>query len=441
MTSPRLIVIAGPSRGQVISLAEATTFGRDGSSTIQIADPALSRRHCSIEIAAGACVLRDLDSRNGTIVNGAPIRNHRLVDGDEIRIGVSALLFSAADPAPVMSGGSTVPAPLILDGLTSSWRFTSEVTVSHDLIGESGPMREVYRRLSRAAPADSTVLIHGETGTGKELIARAIHANSPRASAPFVAINCAAVPDGLMESELFGHERGAFTGALSQKRGRLETASGGTVFLDEIGELPAALQSKLLRVLQERTLDRVGGTRPIPIDVRIVAATNRDLAGAVKSGTFRQDLYYRLNVVSIAVPALRDRAEDVLLLITFFVHKHAGRSRRRVRGVTREARAALTQYSWPGNVRELENAIERAIVMGDGDWIELADLPEHLLESVGDQVGEDGYHARVNKAKRDTIARALERSGGNVAQAARELRLQPTYLHRLVRNLGLREPE
>jgi two-component system, NtrC family, response regulator HydG len=232
-----------------------------------------------------------------------------------------------------------------------------------------------------------------------------------------VAINYAAVPEGLMESELFGHERGAFTGAVSQTRGRIELAHTGTAFLDEIGELPPPLQAKLLRVLQERQLERVGGTRPIPIDIRVVAATNRDLDAAVKAGMFRPDLFYRLNVVPITVPPLRERLDDVPLLITYFVRKHARRCKRKIRGVTKEARARLTGYEWPGNVREMENAIERAIVLGSGDWIALDDLPEHVLEA----------------------APAAEPAEGNHAQAARALGLQPTYLHRLVRSLGLRE--
>ncbi len=333
-------------------------------------------------------------------------------------------------------------APLDLADVVDpgSMRFTTELTIEHDLVGESRPMQEVYRRIARAAPTESTVLIQGESGTGKELVARAIHANSTRARGPFVAINCAAVPEGLMESELFGHERGAFTGAVNQTRGRIELANAGTVFLDEIGELPQALQAKLLRVLQERQVERVGGARPIPIDIRVVAATNRDLDAAVKAGTFRSDLFYRLNVISITVPPLRDRLDDAALLITYFVRKHALRCKRRVRGVTKEARARLIGYEWPGNVRELENAIERALVLGSGDWIGLEDLPEHVLEVTPKADAAEGYHVGVNEAKRRLIREAVDRAGGNYAKAARLLGLQPTYLHRLVRNLGLRNP-
>ena len=376
------------------------------------------------------------------------MRTHTLADGDQVRIGDSALIFvgpaaaiAAGDIAhQAGAGDSTAVAPLDLADLIDpgSMRFTTQLTIEHDLVGESRPMQEIYRRIARAAPTESTVLIQGESGTGKELVARAIHANSTRARGPFVAINCAAVPEGLMESELFGHERGAFTGAVNQTRGRIELANSGTVFLDEIGELPQALQAKLLRVLQERQVERVGGARPIPIDIRVVAATNRDLDAAVKAGTFRSDLFYRLNVIAITVPPLRDRLDDAALLITYFVRKHARQCKRRIRGVTKEARARLIGYEWPGNVRELENAIERALVLGSGDWIGLEDLPEHLLEVTPQADAAEGYHAGVNEAKRRLIREAVDRAGGNYAQAARLLGLQPTYLHRLVRNLGLR---
>ncbi len=452
MTGPsaRLIVIAGPSRGQVVSLDGAVSIGRDQSATFAIPDLALSRQHCAIDAADvdgyRGFLLRDLDSRNGTIVNGLPVRQHHLADGDQIRIGDSALIFVSGSPAAIEgtdSAGveSTAVAALDLDlPVTPALRFTSAQTIERDLVGESRPMQELYQRVARAAPTESTVLIRGESGTGKELVARAIHANSPRAHGPFVAINCAAVPEGLMESEFFGHEKGAFTGALAQKKGRLEMANGGTAFFDEIGELPPSLQAKLLRVLQDRRLERVGSTRAVPIDVRIVAATNRDLEASVKAGTFRPDLFYRLNVIALSLPPLRDRLDDLPLLITYFVRKHASSTGRRVRGVTREARARLMKHDWPGNVRELENTIERALVLGTEDWIGVNDLPEQLLEGPAVANTEaDAYHDSVNDAKRQIIRQAVERSGGNLAQAARLLHLQPTYLHRLMRKLAMKE--
>ncbi len=445
----RFIVIAGPARGLVIPIGDGGTIGRDESNAIAIPDMALSRRHCTIELAGDdhdcRYVLRDADSRNGTIVNGLPIMQHQLADGDQLRIGDSALIFVLeSKPAAIGEGAipqaeSTATAAFEFEmPVTPALRFVSALTIERDLVGESPSMQALYQRVSKAAPSESTVLICGESGTGKELVARAIHANSSRAQGPFVAINCAAVPEGLMESELFGHEKGAFTGALAQKKGRLELANGGTAFFDEIGELAPSLQAKLLRVLQDRRLERLGSTRAVPIDVRIVAATNRNLEAAIKGGTFRQDLYYRLNVITLSLPPLRERLDDLPLLITYFVRKYASRSGRRVRGVTREARARLMKHDWPGNVRELENTIERALVLGSEEWIGINDLPEQLLEGPAEALT-DAYHDRVNDAKRQVIREAVERAGGNLAQAARLLQLQPTYLHRLMRKLAMKE--
>jgi transcriptional regulator with PAS, ATPase and Fis domain len=446
----RLIVIAGPARGQVIPLDLGGTIGRDQSSAITIPDLALSRHHCTIEPTGTdgtTFILRDADSRNGTVVNGLPILQHQLADGDQIRIGDSVLIVvlesktGATTARETLAPGSTVVAARESEvPVTPSLRFTTALTIERDLVGESPAMQAVYHRLSKAAPSESTVLIRGESGTGKELVAHAIHANSARAHGPFVAINCAAVPEGLIESELFGHEKGAFTGAVAQKKGRLEMANGGTAFFDEIGELAPSLQAKLLRVLQDRQVERLGSTRAIPIDVRIVAATNRDLEAAVKTGAFRQDLFYRLNVIPLTLPPLRDRLGDLPLLITYFVRKHAVRTGRKVRGVTREARARLMKHDWPGNVRELENTIERALVLGSEDWIGVNDLPEQLLEGPPEtQAGADTYYCLVNDAKRQVIREAVDRSAGNLAQAARLLHLQPTYLHRLMRKLAMKE--
>jgi Nif-specific regulatory protein len=318
-------------------------------------------------------------------------------------------------------------------------RLKAEINIEHNMVGESAPMRTVYRFVSRVASSDSTVLITGESGTGKELVARAIHRNSPRVQKPFVAINCAALTETLLESELFGHEKGAFTGALQQKKGKLEVADGGTVFLDEMGELAPALQAKLLRVLQEREFERVGGTRSVRIDVRVIAATNRDLTESVKSGTFRQDLYYRLNVVSIEMPPLRQRRDDIPLLSYYFAARAAERSKRHVLGVSPEARACLVNYDWPGNVRELENAIERAVVLGSSDFILPEDLPEAVLETVqpaGATIAQ--YHEAVSEAKKQVILRAVEQAGGNYTEAAKRLGVHPNYLHRLIRNMNLK---
>ena len=318
-------------------------------------------------------------------------------------------------------------------------RLTSEVRQEQSLVGEGARIKEIFQFLARVAPTESTVLIEGESGTGKELVARALHRNSHRASKPFVAINCAAIPESLLESDLFGHERGAFTGAAVQKRGRLEVAEGGVVFLDEIGELAPALQVKLLRVLQEREFERVGGTHSIKIDVRLIAATNRDLNEAARNGEFRQDLYYRLAVVKLTMPPLREHREDIPMLTRHFVQKYAKRSKVKAKPVSREAMAALVNYDWPGNVRELENAIERALVMGSSDAVLLEDLPESLLEQESPAEMHQGkYHASVKELKKQLIVDAVEQTRGNYVEAAGVLGVHPNYLHRLIRNLGLK---
>ena len=321
-------------------------------------------------------------------------------------------------------------------------RLQDEINLEHDMVGESTRMREVFLFVGKVAPSEATVLIRGESGTGKELVARAIHTNSLRSAKPFVAINCAAITDTLLESELFGHEKGAFTGAFGQKKGKLESAESGTVFLDEIGELAPALQAKLLRVLQEREFERVGGTRSIKLDVRIIAATNKNLEEAVKNNSFRRDLFYRLNVVAVKMPALRERREDIALLASYFAAKHGGKSKRNVVGISPAARAILSNYDWPGNVRELENAIERAVVLGSTNVILPEDLPEELLEKPASSgASATRYHEGVLEAKRNLIQRAIEQADGNYTEAAKLLGVHPNYLHRLLTNLNLRESD
>jgi two-component system response regulator HydG len=246
------------------------------------------------------------------------------------------------------------------------------------IVGQSAALRAVMDVVRQAAPSQATVLLLGESGTGKELFARALHDQSQRASGPFVPINCAALPESILESELFGYERGAFTGAVARKEGRVERASGGTLFLDEVGELQPSAQAKLLRVLQEGEIERLGGTQTIKVDCRLVAATNRDLAAAVKEGRFREDLFYRLNVIQVRLPALRDRSEDVPLLASHFLERAANKNGKPVRGLTEQALQALEAYQWPGNVRELENAIERAVVLSRGSEVDELDLPEQV---------------------------------------------------------------
>jgi transcriptional regulator with GAF, ATPase, and Fis domain len=318
-------------------------------------------------------------------------------------------------------------------------RLRLEGNLDHDMVGESPRMREVYQLIERVAPTESTVLIRGESGTGKELAARAVHRNSPRRERPFVAINCAALTETLLESELFGHERGAFTGAIAQKRGQLEMANGGTIFLDEMGELSPALQAKLLRVLQERDFMRVGGTRSMALDIRVIAATNKDLQKATQEGTFRQDLYYRLNVVSLTMPPLREHKEDIPQLANYFAAKFAEKCNRRIQGISPDAQPVLLEYDWPGNIRELENAIERAVALGSSEMILLEDLPETLLETPSPFASRGStYHEAVRQLKRQLILSAMEQSAGSFTEAAKLLGVHPNYLHRLIRNLDLR---
>ena len=318
-------------------------------------------------------------------------------------------------------------------------RLQADVNIEHNMIGESGAMQRVYHFISKVAPTDATVLINGESGTGKELAARAIHRNSKRAQKPFMAVNCAALSDSLLETELFGHERGAFTGAISQKKGRLEIAAGGTVFLDEIGELTPPLQVKLLRVLQEREFERVGGTVTIKVDVRVIAATNKNLDDAMAAGQFRHDLFYRLNVVSLEMPALRERREDIMLLASYFVEKYGAMCNRKLKGISPDARASLVAYDWPGNVRELENTIERAVVLGTTDWILPEDLPEAVLEQVDTVSARTTYHEAVAQSKKQIILNALDQAKGNLNDAARLLGVHPNYLHRLLRHANVDE--
>jgi transcriptional regulator with GAF, ATPase, and Fis domain len=630
---PRLLGLSGPLKDSTIPLAEAEiTIGREASNGIAVSDPSVSRRHCLIISQDGRFLVRDLDSRNGTLVNGAGIEEQWLQHGDAISAGDSSFLFLLEEENIVPAdgqvefedSGGTVETTIIhprdvvylhpdrlqrelpatsqvarnlnallkisrivhairdldelqgqlldlifevvpagrgailladregqqfnstfvrmresgqvqlvkvsrtvarqvleqgisilgtdvassgdlreVESLAASevrsllcvpltvfqrvigciyldssnigallreehlqlvtaiagisavalenarrlqWledeneRLTVEISQERSLVGEGARMKEIYQFLKRVAPVESTVLIEGESGTGKELAARALHRNSPRAAKPFVAINCAAIPETLLESDLFGHERGAFTGAGALKKGRLEVADGGVVFLDEIGELAPALQVKLLRVLQEREFERVGGTQTIKVDVRLIAATNCNLEQAVRNGKFRQDLYYRLAVLKITMPALRDRREDIPMLARHFVQKHAKRCKVKPRPISREALSRMVNYDWPGNVRELENAVEHALVLGSSDMILPEDLPESLLERTPvPEMTEAKYHAAVKELKKQLILDAVEQTQGSYADAARILGVHPNYLHRLIRNLELKE--
>ena len=621
---PTLIAVSGPLAGQTFPLAaDRLAIGRDHANDVHLRDLATSRHHCAIETRDGRLLLRDLESRHGTFVNGVPVGERFLEHGDRVTVGASLFLIQIRDETPEKESGAvllddgpwsaettirlaaasspflrleeelpaeartardlqallriantlheirataplarrlvelaleTVPAEraalLLLDptgaffaasaldrqGGTEPFTIsrtliervvaersavlagdalqgdgwegvesvhaaclqsllaapligregtlgvlyldTREVGAGFDkrhlevvtaaagiaaaalanirhlealeeekqriegvldagMVGESAALRETQKLLARVAPTDSTVLLCGESGTGKELAARALHRGSPRAGKPFVAVNCATLSESLLQSALFGHERGAFTGAVERKIGKIEAAQGGTLFLDEVGEIPPALQAQLLRVLQEREFERIGSTRPIKADIRLIAATNRDLERMIREGVFREDLFYRLNVITVPLPPLRERREDIPLLASHFVRKLG----RRIVGFTPEARACLLRYDWPGNIRELANAIERAVVLGEGELICPEDLPETVLEAVpsvepGAPIGK--YHDTVNAFKQRLIREAVDQAGGNITRAAELLDLNPTYLHRLIRNFELK---
>jgi two-component system response regulator HydG len=315
----------------------------------------------------------------------------------------------------------------------------------HGLVGASEPMRRVLEYVRKVAATDATALVLGESGTGKELVARAIHDASPRREKPFVSVSCAAIPEGLLESELFGHEKGAFTGAVRRKLGRFELAHEGTLFLDEVGELPTSVQVKLLRVLQERRFERVGGEETVEVDVRLVSATNRDLAAAVKEGRFREDLYYRLDVVAIRIPALRERPGDVEELARHFLARAAPRIGRNVKGFTPEALDVLRRHRWPGNVRELENVVEQALVFAEGDLVTPAELPDALRrapppEPLPVPPADRSLTEVLEDLERQLILAAYERAKGVKAETARLLGIKPSALYYKLEKYGIVKP-
>ena len=316
---------------------------------------------------------------------------------------------------------------------------------SANILGEGPLIQAAIQTAQKASGTNSTVLLLGESGAGKEVFAHTIHQWSPRRDKPFVVVNCVALSEHLLESELFGHEKGAFTGAHQAKKGKFEAANGGTVFLDEIGDMPLSLQTKLLRVLHDHEFERVGGSRPISADIRVLAATNRDLDEAVKAGRFRADLFYRLNVIRIVLPPLRDRQEDIPALAQHFRARYAAETKRPIRRISAEAMDLLSRYDWPGNVRELANTIERAVVLCAGETITTADLAlpgTHPPSRSHDPLpaGEaDGFHEQINNYRRQVLVSALRRTNGNHTQAAKLLGLHRTYFLRLLRKLNIRE--
>ena len=354
----RLVVVDGPDQGKELRIErERATVGRSLICDLVLADNAVSGTHFEVEVHDTGFVLRDLESTNGTYCGDVQVREVWLQHGQTVRVGQTTLRFEPLRDSVELE-------------FSDQERF-------HDLVGRSVRMREIFALLERIAPTDLTVLIRGETGTGKELVARALHTGSERKDRPLIVQDCSAIPRDLIESTLFGHEKGSFTGATDRKNGCFEEANGGTIFLDEVGELDLTLQPKLLRVLETRQVKRVGGNKEIPIDVRVVAATNKDLRKMVSQGTFREDLYYRLGVVTVEPPPLRDRPEDVPLLVKSFLASMASRrfpTEQRTFEVTAEAMERMQAYDWPGNVRELKNTVERAASLSEGTLLGVPDL-------------------------------------------------------------------
>jgi transcriptional regulator with PAS, ATPase and Fis domain len=420
---------------QLLSLLADFVSYESGVALLAQSREDLEAQHLALD--CGADVWCRLTTEGASYSNGVasiPIYASGVLTGALILRGVDG------DAMPVLSAVASL-ASVAVESVREVERLRDDCAAlerriygNGGILGRSPAIRKLLEQIEKLAPRDTTVLIQGESGTGKELVARRLHQGSPRADGPFVAINCAAIADSLLESELFGYEKGAFTGAAALKKGKLETAENGTLFLDEIGELAMPLQAKILRVLQEREVERVGGTRPVRIDIRVVAATNRDLAQKVKDGGFRADLYHRLNVVALRTPPLRARKEDIPLLADHFLALFGEPSK----GLTPEACRCLEAYDWPGNVRELANAMEHAVVLGGSGPVTPADLPESVWDAApATDLG--AFQVTVSDAKRESILRAYQQAGGDYKGAARLLGLNPTYLLRLVRNLGLRE--
>jgi transcriptional regulator with GAF, ATPase, and Fis domain len=441
----KLVVVRNGETEEHTFDKDEITVGATEDNDLQIEDETVSRQHCRIFLDGEHFMIRDLESTNGTFINRVRVKEGFLKPDCSILLGKSELRFM-----PVDERVRIVPS--------DRHRFG-------EIIGRDAKMREIYSILEKIAPTDATVVIEGETGTGKEVVARTCHQQSRRREGPFMVFDCGAVPENLIESELFGHEKGSFTGAIGTRQGIFELANGGTVFLDELGELALDLQPKLLRVLEQREVKRVGGLKPIKVDVRVVAATNRDLEEEVRAGRFREDLFYRLSVVRLVLPPLRDRKEDLPLLIKHFLRQgHFNRDReggRKVAQISREAMDRLVEYDWPGNVRELHNVIERAVSFADTATIEVRDLPDHIggrgngipragevpLEAsptrtdfVRPDYGgtfKDAKEGWVTKFESEYIAKLLEKNDNNISHAAREADIDRKYFRKLMKKYGI----
>jgi len=432
----RLVVEQGADAGARLDIAsERVTIGRSAICDFTVTDESVSGMHCEIVANEGGFLLRDLGSTNGTWLGGVRVREAWLEPGALIRIGQTEIRFER--------GSGSVEIDL------------SRRAQFYDLIGHGVRMREIFAVLEKVAASDLTVLVRGETGTGKELVARAIHRASKRSQRPLVVQDCSAIPANLIESILFGHERGSFTGAADRKRGCFEVADGGTLFLDEIGELDLSLQPKLLRVLETHEVQRVGGTRMIPVDVRVIAATNRDLRQMVNEGKFREDLYYRLTVVQVDLPPLRERPEDIPPLARQFLEESAKRGPQGEGAhytISDDAMTKLQAYPWPGNVRELKNTIERAVSLADGAELGVQDLlpasqktpPVFLPGGTAEQFVDSGTPFKdakqrvVDAFEAQYLKALLDKHGHNISRSARAAGLTRYHLRELAKRYGLR---
>ena len=429
--SLELVVVDGPSRGATASVTTGgARVGAAAGNDLTLADPTVSRVHCELTQRGDALVLRDLGSTNGTWVEGVRLRDGDVPPGAIVRVGSSAFRVDVGEE----------PAFVELSGRASFG----------ELVGASLEMRRLYAVLERVAATDATVLVEGETGTGKDVLARSLHAASTRASGPFVAVDCGAIPENLIESELFGHVRGAFTGATSDRKGVFEEAHGGTLFLDEIGEMPLTLQPKLLRAIESRSVRRVGSSAARAVDVRIVAATNRPLARCVNDGSFREDLYYRLAVVSLALPALRTRRDDIPLLARHFHSALAGADGAAVNELPPDFVARLVGRSWPGNVRELRNFIERSVSLGmleaRAPGRPSRPPPGAPLPALDGMIAlelplKEARQAWVESFESVYVRDILRRCGGNVTCAAERAGVSRRFLQRTIARLGIRPAE
>ena len=424
-----IIERAGRQRERIFDQS-LITLGAIDDNDLVLNEETVSRYHGKVVQEEDGYVLVDLGSTNGTFINGVRIREAYLKSGCTVQLGKMEITFLYADEK----------VPIV----------PSQKNSLGKLIGTNVKMREIYGIMEKIAPSGATVVVEGETGTGKEVVSQTIHELSPRAKGPMMVFDCGAVPQNLIESELFGHEKGSFTGAIMTRQGIFEMAHGGTLLLDELGELSLDLQPKLLRALEHREIRRVGSSKAIRVDVRVIAATNRNLEEEVRSGRFRQDLFYRLSVVRVHIPSLRERPEDISLLADHFLKTHAFNrnpsNELKVKGISQQALDLMTAYQWPGNVRELLNVIERAVSFCDGPTVEMVDLPDQLQSSVqmvatgtqsADATFKESKERWVSSFERDYILKLLSKNGGNISHAAREASIDRKYFRKLMRKHGI----